>query len=99
MNATQFGNLASLVVAGLQFVGGEAASGADKKQVAMDTLQESAGIATQIDPKDKSYITASTALADVAIETAVAAFKHGGWFHKKAVAAPSPTAVPSPTPA
>ena len=97
MNATQFGNLASLVVAGLQFVGGEAASGADKKQVAMDTLQESAGIALQIDPKDKSYITASAALADVAIETAVAAFKHGGWFHKKA--AQTPTAVPPPTPA
>ena len=78
--ASLFSKLAYIpvIVAGIQAIHGEAKSGADKKQMAMDALGLATATAAAVDPGDQAMIQASSNAASTLIDTVVAGFKADG---------------------
>jgi uncharacterized membrane protein YphA (DoxX/SURF4 family) len=56
------------IVSGIEQMHGEAKSGAEKKQIAMEALGLAYGTATTFLPEQKAAIDAATSLASVAID-------------------------------
>lgn len=71
--------LVPVVVAGIEHIHGEA-SGATKKQMAMDALALASGSAGILDPGDQAAIDAATQLTSNVIDNTVAVFNAAGIF-------------------
>lgn len=91
-------SLIPYVVSGIEQIHGDAKSGAEKKQLAMEALGLSANVALNADPKDQAAITAATALASTCIDGVKNVYNA---VTKPALApAPAPPALdPAPAPA
>lgn len=59
------------IVTGIEHIHGDAKSGAEKKQLAMEALGLSANVATAADPKDSPVIDAARQLASSSIDGVV----------------------------
>jgi|ERR1700732_2825396 hypothetical protein len=93
--------LVPVVVAGIEHIHGEA-SGATKKQMAMDALALASNSAGILDPGDQPAIDAATQLTSNVIDNTVAVFNAAGIFGPRGSApaklSPAP-ASPGPAPA
>lgn len=95
-----------IIVAGIEHIHGDAKSGAEKKQLALESLGFASGLASSFLPNDKALVDSFTNLAGNAIDTTVMAFNSQGWPNKAESKTPpvvqQPTAAvteaPAPTP-
>jgi hypothetical protein len=67
------------VITGIETVHGDVASGASKKQMAMDALKAAVGAASVADPGDQTLIDAASGLASTVIDSTVAFYNANGW--------------------
>jgi hypothetical protein len=74
------------IVTGVEAIHGEAKSGADKKQMAMDALKLAVAGAASAVPGQIGAIDAAGGLASNVIDGTVALFNKIGWPHKAASA-------------
>jgi hypothetical protein len=77
-----------LIVAGIEHIHGDAKSGAEKKQLAMEALGLASIVAPQIDPGDQPMIDAAAGLASQTIDGVVAVMNAGKAAAKTPNAAP-----------
>jgi hypothetical protein len=85
-------SLIPYIVSGIETIHGDTKSGADKKQLAMESLGLAAGAAEAADPGQKPSIIAATQLASSTIDGVVAVYN----AVKPKVATPAP-ATPTPS--
>lgn len=64
--------LLPVIVTGIEHIHGDAKTGAEKKQLAMESLGLASGLAGAVDPSQQAIIDASTQLASTAIDGVVA---------------------------
>lgn len=79
------------VVQAIEHIHGDAKAGADKKQLALESLGLGADVAATIAPGEAAAIGNVTEFVGNIIDSTVSLFNKNGWAHKPA-APPAPTA-------
>jgi hypothetical protein len=87
-------NLTPYVVAGIEKIHGDSATGASKKQMAQDALGIATAGALDVDPSDTTLIQASSSITGLVIDKTVSDFNAKGTFTHAGPPAGSP---PAPT--
>lgn len=70
------------IVQGIEQIHGDAKSGADKKQLALESLGLAGAAAAAALPGEQGIVTAITSFASQLIDQSVALFNTVGWAHK-----------------
>jgi hypothetical protein len=88
-------SLLPYVVSGIEQIHGDAKTGAEKKQLALEAVGLGSNAAAFIDPKDAPAIAAATQLASTTIDGVKSVYNA---VRPKAPVAPAPVIDPAPAP-
>jgi hypothetical protein len=69
------------IVQGIEVIHGDAKSGADKKQLALESLGLAGSVAAAVAPGEQQQIVAVTQFAADTIDKTVSLFNQFGWAH------------------